>query len=141
MCAGELDFRVSFGTPLTDELLGVVVGMGSRVRTLTCPSLALHSKRDARTPWQWERLTCETLDLGQLHRLPEPRRGQTCVVCVEELVVGEDTAQVSCFVHTHTHTHTHTHAGTHTHTHRDTQRERHVHTFVVLSAPLTHTSA
>ncbi len=108
VCAGELIFDpVDTDEPLTDELLGVLLRIGSRVRTLICPSLVLQSDQHAKTPWPWERLTCPTFDLGQLHRLPELRKGQRVTVCVRELIVGADTAQVSCVVPIHTHTHIH----------------------------------
>ncbi len=99
---GELSFTVRVGEPLTDELLGVVLGMGSRVQTLTCPSLALQSGQHANTPWPWEELRCTTLDVGQVCRLPDPagtERGRGVVV--DELVIGTSIDKVSfcCVMH------------------------------------------
>ncbi len=93
---GELNFCIELGEPLTDELLGVVLGMGTRVQNLTCPSLALQSDQHANTPWPWDELTCTTFDVGQVCRLPDPAGTQGGrAVWVEELVIGPEVDQVS----------------------------------------------
>ncbi len=96
-----LRFDIDLGTPLTDELLGVVVGMGLRVRTLTCPSLALESEQHTNTLWPWESFKCKTLDLSHVCRLPDPAGAEERVVCVDELVIGTEPDVVS-YTHTHT---------------------------------------
>ncbi len=95
---GELTFSIELDEPLTDELLGAVLGVGTRVERLTCPSVALQSDQHANTPWPWEFLTCTTLDVGQVCRLPDPAGAKSiigCIIQVEELVIGPEPDEVS----------------------------------------------
>ncbi len=59
-------------TVLTDALLGLVLQLAPNMRSLHVWSLSLQSDQHANTPWPWEELTIDMLDIGQLGRLPMP---------------------------------------------------------------------
>ncbi len=69
----HLQFAVRTDQPLTDELLGAVLRMGPRMRRLSVPSIALQSGQHANTPWPWDELAVQAVDLVQVARLPEPQ--------------------------------------------------------------------
>lgn len=58
--------------PLTDALLGAVLRLGQRVRSLVVPSVQLKTDRHVKVPWPWEELLVFRLDEAQLLRLPDP---------------------------------------------------------------------
>ncbi len=120
-------------------------------------TLELQSDTHANTPWPWNEITIDTLDIADLCKLPNPSGGEgrpRRVIC-RELVFSERLLEVRVFnlareapdMHTRTHTHTDTHI--HTHTHEHTRTHTHTHTLALYPAygpahkrpdPRTHTA-
>ncbi len=73
----QLSVAVTLDQPLTDELLGVVLQLGTRVRKLAVDSLALQSDQHSSAVWPWQSLTVDSLDVSQLALLPCPEGGKT----------------------------------------------------------------
>lgn len=90
---------VEIAGPLTDELLGVVLQLGSRVRSLSVPSLALQSDQHISAVWPWHSLTVDSLDVSQLALLPCPKGGGHTgrIVKCEDVRLDDTVTKVSCF--------------------------------------------
>ncbi len=112
---GHLSFSIKTREyePVTDEQLSLMLRVAEHVPRLSVGSLSLQSDTHANTPWPWDELTIDTLDIADLCKLPDPS-GAKDGVWVECVTVMVDRKTIEQVRHTHLHTHTHTRTRTNT---------------------------
>ncbi len=99
----HLKLGVRLHTPLTDALLGVVLQMAPHLRSLSAPSLALQSDTHANTPWPWDELTIDTLDIADLCKLPDPSGAVDRMIYTSEILFDAQRIQQVRWLFTRTH--------------------------------------
>lgn len=57
---------------MTDALLGMALQLGANMPSLNVGAFDLESDQYANTPWPWEGLTIDMLDIADLCKLPMP---------------------------------------------------------------------
>ncbi len=81
--------KLCVGGPLTDELLGLLIHVRGSKISLPVASLNLQSDTHANTPWSIEELTCDTVDVTQVVKLPKVTQVRT-----REIVIPENATEV-----------------------------------------------
>ncbi len=91
----KLTTDITTCTVLTDALLGVALQLAPHMPSLTVRNLDLQTSQHASTPWPWEELTIDTLDIAELCKLPMPGlvNGKMPKVCYTKLAIAKGLAQ------------------------------------------------